>query len=92
MNAPASTPRYPYLINALARARCALLDAAGVPSPRRDESPYAPMPPDAVCSESTDDVVAVVLLAAAHRIPVIPYGVGSSSRSLLACTAVSRST
>ena len=28
--------------------------------------------------QSTDDVVAVVQLAAAHRVPVIPYGVGSS--------------
>jgi D-lactate dehydrogenase (cytochrome) len=45
----------------------------------RDESPYAPMPPDAVVfTESTDEVAAVVSLAAAHRVPVIPYGVGSS--------------
>ena len=45
----------------------------------RDESPYAPLPPDAVVfAESTDDVVTVVQLAAAHRVPVIPYGVGSS--------------
>ena len=45
----------------------------------RDESPYAPIPPDAVVfAESTDDVAAVVQLAAAYRVPVIPYGVGSS--------------
>jgi len=45
----------------------------------RDESPYAPMPPDAVVyAESTEDVVFVVLQAARHRVPVIAYGVGSS--------------
>jgi len=45
----------------------------------RDESPYAPVPPDAVVQvESTDEVVFVVQQAAAHRVPLIPYGVGSS--------------
>ena len=45
----------------------------------RDESPYAPMPPDAVVFvESTEEVAAIVQLAAAHRVPVIAYGVGSS--------------
>jgi len=82
MNAPAShAPLPPTLINALAaRFGARFSMAAGVREHHgRDESPYAPMPPDAVVfAESTDDVVAVVLLAAAHRIPVIPYGVGSS--------------
>jgi D-lactate dehydrogenase (cytochrome) len=45
----------------------------------RDESPYPPIPPDAVVfAQSTDDVVALVKLAAEYRVPVIPYGVGSS--------------
>jgi D-lactate dehydrogenase (cytochrome) len=45
----------------------------------RDESPYAPMLPDAVVfAESADDVVALVNLCAEHRVPLIPYGVGSS--------------
>ena len=45
----------------------------------RDESPYAPMLPDAVVfAESTEDVAALVTLCAEHRVPVIPYGVGSS--------------
>jgi D-lactate dehydrogenase (cytochrome) len=45
----------------------------------RDESAYAPAPPDAVVfCESTDDVAAVVSLAATHAVPVIPFGVGSS--------------
>jgi D-lactate dehydrogenase (cytochrome) len=45
----------------------------------RDESPYPPLPPDAVVfARSTDDVADLVRLAAAHRVPVIPYGVGTS--------------
>jgi D-lactate dehydrogenase (cytochrome) len=45
----------------------------------RDESAYPPMPPDAVVfARSTDDVAALVELAALHRVPVIAYGVGSS--------------
>ena len=45
----------------------------------RDESTYAPMPPDAVVfARSTDDAVALVNLCAEHRVPVIAYGVGSS--------------
>jgi len=45
----------------------------------RDESAYAPMPPDAVLyASSTEEVAQAVRLCAAHRVPVIPYGVGSS--------------
>jgi len=45
----------------------------------RDESAYPPMPPDAVVfARSTEDVAALVALAAEHRVPVIPFGVGSS--------------
>src|SRR5512145_1066363 len=45
----------------------------------RDESPYAPLPPDAVVfARSTEEVAALVRLAVAHRVPVIPYGVGTS--------------
>ena len=45
----------------------------------RDESPFDVAPPDAVVyCESTDDVAAVVTLAAAYAVPVIPFGVGSS--------------
>jgi D-lactate dehydrogenase (cytochrome) len=45
----------------------------------RDESTYPVTPPDAVVfCESTDDVSALVALAAAHAVPVIPYGTGSS--------------
>lgn len=45
----------------------------------RDESPFEVRPPDAVIyAESTGDVAAAVALAAAHEVPVIPFGVGSS--------------
>src|SRR5690606_29089801 len=45
----------------------------------RDESPFAPMPPDVVVfAHGTDEVAEVVRLCGAHRVPVIPYGVGSS--------------
>ena len=45
----------------------------------RDESPFPMTPPDAVVyAHSTDEVVAVVKLCAAHKTPLIPVGVGSS--------------
>jgi len=45
----------------------------------RDESPFDVPPPDAVVfCDSTEEVAAVVALAAEHRVPVIPYGAGSS--------------
>jgi len=45
----------------------------------RDESPFPVTPPDAVVyAESTDDVAAAVALCRAHKVPVIPYGAGSS--------------
>ncbi len=45
----------------------------------RDESTYPMTPPEAVVfCESIDDVSAVLVLAHAHAVPVIPFGVGSS--------------
>jgi D-lactate dehydrogenase (cytochrome) len=45
----------------------------------RDESPFPVTPPDAVVfCENTDEVAFVVQQAAAHAVPVIPFGVGSS--------------
>jgi D-lactate dehydrogenase (cytochrome) len=45
----------------------------------RGESVYEAAPPEAVVfCESTDDVAFVVGQAAAHAVPVIPFGVGSS--------------
>ena len=52
----------------------------------RDESPFLPMPPDAVIfAQSVEDVVAVVDWCRQYQVPLIPYGVGSSIEgSLLA--------
>ena len=45
----------------------------------RDESPFPVTPPDAVVyAESTEDVAFAVALCRAHKVPVIPYGAGSS--------------
>jgi len=45
----------------------------------RDESPFDAPPPEAVVfCESTEDVAFAVATAARHRVPVIPYGAGSS--------------
>ena len=45
----------------------------------RDESAFTVPPPSAVVfAESTQDVADAVKLAAAHRVPVIAFGVGSS--------------
>ncbi len=46
----------------------------------RDESAFTHMPPPAavVFAESTTDVADAIRLAAQHKVPVIPFGVGSS--------------
>ena len=45
----------------------------------RDESPFDVPPPGAVVfAQNTDEVAMVVKLAAIHRVPVIPFGVGTS--------------
>jgi D-lactate dehydrogenase (cytochrome) len=46
----------------------------------RDESAFAAVPPPhaVVFAESTQDVADVVTLASRYRVPVIPFGVGSS--------------
>jgi len=45
----------------------------------RDESPFDAPPPEAVVfCESTEEVAFVVAAASEHRVPVIPYGAGSS--------------
>ena len=45
----------------------------------RDEGHHATMPPDAVVfAEATADVVAVVGLCREHKVPLIPYGTGTS--------------
>ncbi len=45
----------------------------------RDESPFDVAPPDAVVfAETPDEVATVLALAHQHRVPVIPYGAGTS--------------
>ncbi|MFY8177812.1 MAG: FAD-binding oxidoreductase, partial [Limnohabitans sp.] len=46
----------------------------------RDESAFTTVPPPAavVFAESTQDVADAISLAAQYRVPVIPFGVGSS--------------
>ena len=43
------------------------------------ESYHAPAPPDVVCFPTTiDEVRSIVLVSAAHAIPVVPFGAGTS--------------
>ncbi|MBT4905549.1 MAG: FAD-binding protein, partial [Rhodospirillaceae bacterium] len=45
----------------------------------RDESHHPPLPPDAVAfPNNTDEVAEIVRLCGGHKIPIIPYGVGTS--------------
>ena len=45
----------------------------------QDESWHAPAPPDAVVfPETTEEVAEIVRTCARHRVPVIPFGVGTS--------------
>ena len=54
-------------------------DAAAREAHGRDESYHPVLPPDAVVyAESTEEVAAVVRCCAAHGVPVIPFGVGTS--------------
>src|SRR3982750_3815540 len=43
------------------------------------ESYHTPAPPDVVCfPTSTDEVAAIAAIAARHRLPIVPFGAGTS--------------
>src|SRR4051795_11415448 len=43
------------------------------------ESYHAPAAPDVVCfPQTTDEVAAIVTIAAAHGLPIVPFGAGTS--------------
>jgi D-lactate dehydrogenase (cytochrome) len=45
----------------------------------RDESYFAPVPPEAVAfAQTTDEVARIVAVCRAHRVPIIPFGAGTS--------------
>ena len=88
MNAPHDLPHRPTqrpvpatMLQALAArfgARCSTATAV-CEQHGRDESPFPTTPPEVVVfCETTEEVAAVVTLAAEHAVPVIPYGTGSS--------------
>ena len=83
MNAPVLN--FPELPAALASALSTLLGTrfstgmADREQHGRGESYHATMPPQAVCRvQSTEEVAAIVRLCAEHRVPIIPFGAGTS--------------
>src|ERR1700752_3191990 len=45
----------------------------------RGESYHAPAAPDVVCfPHTTDEVAAIVRISARHRLPIVPFGAGTS--------------
>ena len=71
-------PAFVDALHALLGPRLSLAEAVRAQH-GRDESRFAPRLPDAVAQvASTEEVAAIVRLCAAHRVPVIPYGAGTS--------------
>ncbi len=79
-----ASPRSPLNEEALAELRALLGDRLSTSSAVRehhgkDESHHPIMPPDAVAfASSTEEVSAIVALCAKHRLPIIPFGTGTS--------------
>ena len=71
--------------NSLATALGVLLDdrmttsAAVLEQHGKGEGPFSAIPPDIVCFPETDEEVsAIVKLCAEHKVPIIPFGTGTS--------------
>jgi D-lactate dehydrogenase (cytochrome) len=76
--APALTPQFLEALRSLMGERLSTAQAVREHH-GRDESPFPLTPPDAVVfAHSTQEVAAVVTLCAQHRVPVVPFGAGSS--------------
>ena len=82
MNAPLSIPMLPALLDQRLRDRFGSRYSTALAVREhhgRDESAYPTTPPQAVVfAHSTEDVASVIRFAAEFRIPVIPFGIGSS--------------
>ena len=82
MNAPADRPPLPRELSTALAARFGprfSVAAAVRLHHGKDESSYAPMPPDAVVfAEATAEVAEIVALCHRFRTPVIAYGTGTS--------------
>ena len=65
-------------LRALLGDRCSTSDAVRQHH-GKDESAHPHAPPDAVVfAQTTEEVASVVKLCAQHRVPLIPFGAGSS--------------
>jgi len=70
----AATEELEALLGERLSASSSILDLHG-----RDESRFAPRPPDAVAfPHSTDEVAGILRICGRHSVPVIPWGAGSS--------------
>ncbi|HUC63525.1 MAG TPA: FAD-binding protein, partial [Alphaproteobacteria bacterium] len=85
MSAQPNLKHAPRLSEAAAAELAALLGERFTTSPSvrahhgKDESSFAPVPPEGVAfAHSTDEVSAIVKICARHKIPVIAYGTGTS--------------
>ena len=85
MNLPAANRLHSALDNALLQELTQLLGERVTTSQTlcmrhgQDESYHTPFPPDAVVFPiSTREVVEIVKICSSHRVPMVPYGVGTS--------------
>ena len=80
MPKPCAARCRPLVWKPCARASATASESAAVREHHgRDESPYPVMAPDGVVfAHSTEEVAEIARLCNEHRVPLIPYGAGSS--------------